>query len=600
MALQEVSFPFLNATHETSLVDLTVSFTDPCNWPYRLLWNSSCFINDPLYGFPVNGLYLDTEFEPIDYDEKREGRENGFGQKKYTYQSMDRIFKMKVVTDDTYYDILKKMRFNTDIKLINQRSGSEFEIEDVEVERENTETFFDYVTTISFKIKNSTVETTGCDCGAYANAPFESDCNDDALEPRSNDDVCLGFDATIGVAGNILTVTTSGGPSNAPTYKWYYDGGTGAFQLLSGSAQSIAMGGYGTYRSIVQKGSCQVQKDHLNQDPCNGLTVSLSKSNTSITANVIGCESPTYLWSFVDSEGVESALPSTGQTIVATQTGNYKVHVGCGACSREAIIFVEVTNQQTPECSGKSVSVSRSGDSLTASVTGCTDSLLISWIKIGEGNVTQNLPTTGPTVPIDGNGVYKVTATCGNCTMTSEYVVIECDVACNVSMQIAKSGDTLIATVNGCNESSVITWYKNTGSGNGSALGVGASIGINGNGMYKAEVTCGDCTAEAYFMVFDCVQCTVAVSLAIDNNQINATITGCVGTCTNKWYRNIGQGNVEIAQDQASITATLPGLYTIIVTDGNCTAEAGIIFLNDCPNCTPVTTGVNGSINVCD
>ena len=340
-------FPFLGASSQVAETNLTVYSSPECNPPWKLDWSSACFINDPVVNYGINVVWIDAELEQIEYQKNRVGKEDGNGNIVYTYQTLSRTFKMKVVVDDQYYDALTKAELYTDIKLYNLRTGGVYNITRFEIKADNDEENYDYVATLSFQQKDATVETTACDCGAYGNAPFESDCGDQGLEPRSSDDVCSGFDATITESSNVLTATPSGGPANPATYKWYYSPGTGAFQLLSSTAQSVTMGGYGTYRVIVAKGSCQVQKDFLNQDPCNGLIVRLSKSNTAITAEIAGCQSPTYNWKFISSNGTETPLAAQTQSIVATQTGNYKVVVQCGSCSREAIIYVEVT--QLPE-----------------------------------------------------------------------------------------------------------------------------------------------------------------------------------------------------------------------------------------------------------
>ncbi len=596
------SFPFLGASFQTAENNLTVYLSADCNPPWKLEWTSSCFIEDPLIDYGINVLWLDAELEPIKYIKQREGRENGFGVVKYSFQTMRRRFSMKLVVDDLFLDALQKMTLFTDIKLHNLRSGNVYELENVEIASiEEDENHFDYVISLEFEIKDSIVETTGCDCGAYTNAPFESDCGDEALEPRSNEDVCQGFDATITAENNVLSVTTVGGPANTPVYRWYYEPGTGAYQLLSNTAQSITMGGYGTYRVVVQKGSCQIQKDFLNQDPCGGIFLRLSKSNASVTAEFNGCESPTFSWRYVDNAGIETPLADTGQTIVAQQTGNYKVIVTCGTCSREAIIYVEVTG--LPENAGiaNNITINVGGTILTANVTGCTSALTITWAKDdGSGNGMIPLTVTGPSIEVSGSGLYEATATCGTFVIKATYLIIDCNIPCNVSLSVSKSGNTLSAVQNGCGGQYTISWFRNTGSGYGSAIGTGDSFNISGNGMYKATIQCGeDCQASGEILVYDCNTCSTSVSLDLVDDVITATITGCTsGTPVREWFVDTGSGETKLAETGAVLTATAVGIYRIRVTCDQCEATAGILYTG-CANCTPVNTGENSSINVC-
>lgn len=596
--MAESTFPFI-ATHQKATTNPTVYHAPPCDPEWKIEWTSACFIDDPMINYGINVLWFNAEMQQIEYVKNRIGKENGNGVIKYTYQRYDRVFTFKVIVDDLLYDALVKAELHTDMKLYNLKTGSITEIESFEIKAEDDDENYDYIATMTFKQKDSSIETNACDCGAYQNAPFEDDCGDQGLEPRGSDDVCAGFDVDITVSGNVLTANDVGGPSNPAVYKWYYNPGTGAYQLLSSTAQTVAMGGYGTYRVIVSKGSCQVQKDHLNQDPCNGLFVSLSKSNTAITATVIGCESPTYMWKYVDQGGTITPLPDTGQTIVAQQTGNYKVIATCGTCSREAIIYVEVTNQQTPQCAGIANTITRSGDSLTANVTGCNQALTINWSKDdGTGSGSVPISTTGPTVPVSGSGNYKAVATCGTCIIEATYLIIECNIPCNIGVSLAKSGDVLTATPNGVSGGYEIKWYKNTGNGYGSSLGTGDTFTISGNAMYKAVITSGECVAEKEIMVLDCTNCTVDVSLAINVDVITATVTGCTGGSTVEWYMNTGNGDVKLASTALVLNTTVAGIYTIKVKCGECEATKSILYTG-CSTCTPVNPGIDQTVNVC-
>lgn len=589
-------FPFLGASDQVNETHLTVYSSPECNPDWKLEWTSLCFINDPIINYGINVLWMNGNLEQIEYIKNRVGKEDGNGNISYTYQSMNRVFSMKVVVDDLYYDALTKAELFTDIKLYNLRTGGVYEIIKFEIKAEDDKENYDYISTLTFQLKAATVETTACECGAYADAPFENDCEDGGLEPRGTDEVCLGFDATITVDGNVLTATPSGGPANPTTYKWYYNPGTGAYTLLSSSAQTVTMGGYGTYRVIVAKGSCQVQKDHLNQDPCNGLIVRITKSNTALTAEVSGCESPTFIWSYLITGGGETPVGST-QSIVAEQTGNYKVRVTCGTCSREAMIYVEVTNQ--PACAGIANTISQSGHILTSNVSGCTGTLAITWQKdAGDGSGLQPLSTTGPSINDTGSGLYVATATCGTCIVKAEYLIIDCNIPCNVTISINRNGNLLSATHSGCIGAYTINWFKNNGSGYGSPIGMGDTYPISGNGMYRAEITCGtDCLKAAEFFVSDCNECNLSVSLNVVDDQITATPTGCSsGSPVYAWSIDTGQGYAALGATTATITATTTGIYKVILTCGTCTAENGVLYNG---NCTPINPGMDASVNVC-
>lgn len=65
------------------------------------------------------------------------------------------------------YDALVKAELHTDMKLYNLKTGGITEIDSFEIKAEDDDENYDYIATMTFKVKDSAIETNACDCGAY-------------------------------------------------------------------------------------------------------------------------------------------------------------------------------------------------------------------------------------------------------------------------------------------------------------------------------------------------------------------------------------------------------------------------------------------------
>lgn len=599
------TFPFLGSQQVMETAGQTIAKTNVCNWPYQLNWSNTCPISDPYGVVSYTTAYLDIEFSSPEPVEEYSGTENSKGEVEYTRKVLRNRFSCDIIANDEMVWALFFMKLHDRVELVSLKGGGAFELKNITLVKDDAPEDLTKVT-MSFEVKDNDIDISACDCNF--NGPYEDDCDDTGGGGEPPEDPCDGFEVNITKTGDVLyTAVTNQPPSTTVKYRWYYHSGNGNWKVISQSAENITLGAFGTYRVVAQAGECEDVEDFLYQDPC-ALIVTLAKvGEAGLTATILGGSgSEVITWTFIDEQGMESQLGESGTSIVGTETGYYRIKVMDGEnCEREAMEFLQVGEDNGCTLTG---SIAESGGILTVTYAGCTGPANISWaVDRGDGG-GSTLVGSGPTVAVDGNGMYVATVTCGLCEESFYYVLIACEddpgggEDCgNLGITIQRSGETLNASPSGCNGQYEIKWYKNTGSGYGSTIGSGNSFPIDGNGMYKAELVCGDCTASSEFLVFDCDVCTgVTVAVAITDDQITATPAGCPGgsTTTYTWVFDDGTGETPLPNTTATITASAAGIYRVTINCDNCEAKGGVLYTG-CETCEPITTGVGGTFNVC-
>lgn len=473
---------------------------------YVLQGQSSCG-ND--VGAPET-IPVNTILNAIRYEEIEEGTENGASVFTRSYLAQRRVFSFQVDVDDEWLDKLKRFRFYDQLwfgakndgpnEIVNLQIGEAVPIPDSDT----------YEVEITFE-DPEILEMSGC-CGSlYQGAPFEGcEENPGTGEPDPNDP-CLTFTVDVDYDGNAINASTSGGSGTGGTnYRWYYDAtGSGIYQLIAeGGVSSVVPAGSGRYRVIVQQGSCQGVDEILVQDECSLFEVIISLEQGVINSRIVSRQgNPTYEWTYIDEESNETTLPDTGDSIIPENTGFYRLKVtdgDCGGegegeggtcCEAEDTVFFEAAI----DC-GMEVTISQSDGDLTASATGCDESVTYEWmIDRGDGN-GQTAYGSGPTVMVMDSGVYFVTANCGDmCAVTAYYVYMKpCNPCDGMAISITENGGNLTASTTG-GSGGVITWYVNDGSGR-VAVGTGNSVAIGQGGMYVAEWVIGECRISSEYL----------------------------------------------------------------------------------------------------
>jgi hypothetical protein len=334
------------------------------------------------------------------------------------------------------------------------------------------------------------VEDDGTNCRMSAQLNYEANCRggDPIYEPDDPD--CEAYDVDIAYDSDNGQLTAT--PFNEPagqttTYKWYYTT-NGTTSLLSDTSQTISLGAnYGEYQVVASAGNCTASTTHTYSDACLNFTATKSISGDSITYNAPSGFSPTYSWVYIDTSGTRSALPTTVVTHVAQNTGFYEFTMTDGDCT-----YVDTTYLTIEDCTGKSASISKSGNTLTASATGFGGSETYEWYKdTGSGEATTG--ETGLSYEVTETGNYIVKVTEGACTVEENKVVIYISDCCDLTASIALNGAVLEATVTGCDDDTEeIRWYYWNGS-NFVYVDIGETHTPSSYGIYKIRVTCGDC-----------------------------------------------------------------------------------------------------------
>lgn len=599
------TFPFLGSDQYMETQGMNVSEANDCNYPYKLQWSNSCALTDPLGVASLAELYLDIEFFRVDYEQQKEAVDNGYGGLKVMWSRKEPIFSFDLYVNDKYRHEIYFAQDHDTIELVPLHSGgaalkvTSMDIVDGQDSDEDL-----YIMKISLKFEDSAMAFDACDCGAYDNAPYEDDCGDTGGGGDPPVDPCEGFDIEIVKTGDTLYTNLVSPPVNGTTtYRWYFIGSNGVPRLLSSTAENVSLGEYGTYRVVAAKAGCEVSEDFLYQDPCTLVLDVVAEGPAGAVALIEGGSgSETIVWTFIDDQGTETTLAGNDTTIIAQETGYYKATVTDGGCERSDMVYIVVDENEVNGCNITG-SIADDGSTLTLTYSGCTQPPSIQWtLDAGDGSGPQAYGT-GPSVSSDNSGHYTALLTCGNCTKEFHFTKITpCDSnACGTTISLQRSGENINATVTGCSGTYDVKWYLNTGGGYGSAIGMGDSFAITGNGMYKAIATCDDgCTAEAEMLVYDCDACAVTSSIDVSGATLTASATGCPGGSTEayQWFFDDGSGYIELPNITAAITASTPGLYKVVITCGDCTAEAATVYTG-CDTCTEVTTGTGGTYNVC-
>lgn len=357
-------------------------------------------------------------------------------------------------------------------------------------------------------------------------------------------------------------------PGNSPTYQWKRNG-----SVLSGETQFYCPKsyGYGVYECIVTCGSCTASDTLIYQEPCDA-GVSISVSGSVLTANVSGCSgSVTYQW-YLNGYAISGA---TSSTYTATQSGTYKVIINCDGCTAEATKYFELP------CT-IDVTISRSGNTLTANVTGCSGyGITYKWERFDGTNWIQ-VGTSSTYTPTQ-NGTYRVTATCNGCSDTAQ---IGFNLDCNIDVTISVSGggasETLTANVTGCGVNPITyKWYKwDPGTNAWILQGTNQILVVTDPALYKVVASCGGCDDEA---IHEFTGCSVTVSISISGNQLTANPSGCSGSVTYLWQLSVNGGstwtNVGTTQ---TITASQSGIYRVTITCDGCTATDQETYTEPC------------------
>jgi hypothetical protein len=184
--------------------------------------------------------------------------------------------------------------------------------------------------------------------------------------------------------------------------------------------------------------------------------------------------------------------------------------------------------------------------------------------------------------------LYKVFVNCEGCTDSLEKLILD-DPECNMSAFISKSGNDLTVNVSDapCGLPTV-KWFVNPGTGEVPLIVGPLTITITQNGLYRAEVSCGDCIRNSTILVYDCNECNLNASIISDNGDpeiLTVLITGCTGSASILWEYSM-DGVMWVSYGTGtSITVGSAGIYRATVKCGDCEVQKGYFVCQSMENC---------------
>lgn len=363
--------------------------------------------------------------------------------------------------------------------------------------------------------------------------------------------ICLGSSTVFGASGGTtyswtpstgLSSTTVFNPTASPTVTTVYtvtatSGGCSASDVLTLTVNSLPPANAGTDITI-----------------CSGASTSLSASGGT-----------TYSW-----------LPATGlsSTSIANpvaspaSTTNYTVSVSNGTCSANDVVTVSVTPLPNADA-GNNVTICN-GASTTFSASGGT---AYSWAPATAlSSTTIANPVANPTVTTD----YTVTVTNNGCTATDVINV-------TVTNALTASAGTSTAICNGSSTilnasgGSTYSWTPSSGLSSTTAPNPSASPSVTT--VYTLTAYSGACSASD--------QVTITVNpVPVATVSASGPTTFCNG---NDVVLTASPGSTYLwsnGEATQSVTITTSGNYSVIVSNGSCSANSGITAV------TVNTTGI--------
>lgn len=544
-------------------------------WKFRLQ------ATDCNYQFADINLFFEADLNPVEYRRQREVLVNGFGQKEVINMVIERLYSFNVLIDEFHLELLQRISIMSEVVLTND--STTIEIKELDIEELVKYPDFLRLVKVSFIAPSADLDLarTACCRLAYEGAPYIDGCDNSGglIDIGGGTDCNLSLSYSLSGMNLSVAVLGASGPIS---YNWQYQLVSGLWVDISGSSETITLSNFGNYRANVTNGDCSTSAEYEYLDPCN-FTVELEFDGTALNAIVNGgCAVPEYTWTFkaIPSDPW-STLPTIYGTHVPEFSGYYKVQVFCGVCESETVLEVTV-----PDCS-YTIALNRISESLKAVVLGCSGTPTYQWYKdSGSGYVLQ--PDTTDTIQLSGNGLYKVFVDCSGCTDSLEKLILD-EPECNMIAFLSQSGNDLTVNVTDapCGLPTV-KWFLNPGTGEIPLIVGPLTITITQNGLYRAEVTCGDCVRNATILVYDCNECNLNASIISDNGDpeiLTVLITGCTGSASILWEYSM-DGVMWVSYGTGtSITVGSAGIYRVTVKCGDCEVKKGYFVCASMENC---------------
>ncbi len=427
---------------------------------------------------------------------------------------------------------------------------------------------------------NNRILNTTIDVGAFEFDP--NACIQPAISTQpTSETVCEGNAAAFDVSAS----------GDGLTYQWKKDG-----QDISGatsstySIASVATSNAGNY-TVVVTGTCGTETSSVAE-----LVVNEETTITTHPADEIICEGGNFSLS-VDATGTNlsyqwqlGGIDINGETSASisyvnvgpTLAGSYTVEVN-GTCGTETSSVAELTvNTQTAITSQPQSVMQCSNTTATFSVGVTGTSISYQWQLDGQdisGQTFPNLLVNGISQANEGDYTCVVTGTCG--VETSDVATLTVDEATVIATQPTDvticEGDDMSFSVVATGTDLTYQWQFGGIDINGeTASSISyTNVGPTLAGNFSVEVigVCGTVTSTAAELVVN------AIPEPVITENMGMLETGVYDTY--QWYID---GNIQNGETNASITVTIPGAYTVEVTNNGCEGISAPY--------TPMTVGI--------
>lgn len=365
-------------------------------------------------------------------------------------------------------------------------------------------------------------------------------------------------------AGSNSVLTATGGSS----YEWYFNN-----QLIPGANDAtLQVTQAGSYEAILINGTCRTPAS-------NSVTVSITPNPVgSITANGANniCEGGSVQLQFTGTGAVEwykdgiLQTQLSGNQIAVTEGGLYSAEIINGNCRAAAANTVNVTVSPLPAGSIQPI----------GPVSLCPGS---TQIFTANGGDSYEWYLNGQLIPHESNanltasmaGTYSVVIIRNNCRNPASNSV-DLDFNGTIGGQISPAGPITLcpdqSTILSASIGSGFQWFRDGVLINGANA---QQLLVTQPGLYSVHISSGNCQGPASNSVQ--VNTTAAPSGSIVASGPTAlcpngfvTLTASGGT-SYEWYLD---GTIVSGTNQSSITVQAPGSYSVIISNGVCTAAA--------------------------
>lgn len=470
---------------------------------FRISIDGDCFTES------MNPILFKGEFEPITFEKTEEVTEDGFGGEKTILKRVDRIYNLKTFADLNFVNHFHNLAAGAEYFKIEDLIGSAADIEIYKLEVEVNPLGRNlYEVILSFKTElagHKAVGLAGCCKPLYEEAPYEDDCPDPGNgngNGNGEEPDCSELDISISKTGDDLEANVSGAPGAYQVNWLFRPNENSPWETLIENASMVQLDEPGIYRAVLLAEGCDQKSDnYLYAGECHGIGVTLAQVENTLVATPTGaCPNGIYEFYLWNDSADEWDLQTHDDSavFVPSQDGLYKTVYICGECEVENVALFS----EDAECTALDIGIDRDGNELQATGVGGAVDPSYQWYRdVGNGFIELS-GETGSTLQLPGNGLFKLVVTDEGCEYEAQKLVldpVECDPCDSVAVGISYEGDQLTAHTVGCEESG-ITWFTNDGNG-WTQVGSGANHTTQSTGLYRARVTCGDCTKDAYFLV---------------------------------------------------------------------------------------------------